>query len=70
MTHQLVQNYAMGDHFGSHPNEEEMILQKAQDDVSTILDKLQETHTKISAHLLEKENITHSEAQEIIREIF
>ena len=70
LTHQLVQNYAMGDHFVDYPAEEEEILQSAQEDVATILDKLHETHTKIAAYLLENENITHEKTREIIREIF
>ncbi|MEA3418790.1 MAG: ATP-dependent metallopeptidase FtsH/Yme1/Tma family protein [Campylobacterota bacterium] len=70
LTQQLVQNFAMGDHFIAQPNEEEMILQSAKEEVDDLLDKLHETHTKISAYLLREENITHEQAQEIIREIF
>ncbi len=70
LTHRLVHDYGMGDHFSDHLNDVEMILQSAQEDVSTILDKLHETHTKISAYLLENENITREQTQEIIREIF
>ena len=70
LAHQLVNNYAMGEHFVNHPGDEEEILQGAFEDVSTILDKLHETHSKISAFLLENENISREETQEIIREIF
>jgi ATP-dependent metalloprotease FtsH len=70
LTHQLIDNYAMGDHFINHPQDEEMILQSAQEEVSAILEKLDETHKKISAYLLENENITREQTQDIIREIF
>ena len=70
LAHQLVYSYAMGESFASRPDDEEMILQDAMEDVGTILDKLHETHTKISAFLLQNENITREETQEIIREIF
>lgn len=70
LAHDLVQNHSMGEFFINNSNEEETILQTAQDEVSTILDKLQDTHTKITEYLLKKENITHEETQEIIREIF
>ena len=70
LTHQLIDNYAMGEHFINHPQDEEMILQSAQEEVNTILEKLDETHKKISAYLLENENITREQTQEIIREIF
>ncbi len=70
LTHRLVHDYGMGEHFSNHLNDEEMILQSAQEEVSTILDKLQETHNKISDYLLENENITREQTQEIIREIF
>ena len=70
LTHQLIENYAMGDHFINHPHDQEAILQSAQEEVGTILEKLDETHKKISAYLLENENITREQTQEIIREIF
>jgi len=70
LTHQLIDNYAMGDHFINHPQDEEMILQSAQEEVSSILEKLDETHKKISAYLLENENINREQTQDIIREIF
>ncbi len=70
LTHQLIDNYAMGEHFINHPQDEEMILQSAQEEVDTILEKLDETHKKISAYLLENENITREQTQDIIREIF
>jgi ATP-dependent metalloprotease FtsH len=70
LTHQLVFHYAMGDSFVHHIDDEESILQEAFSDVGTILDKLGETHKKISVYLLENENITREEAQEILREIF
>lgn len=70
LTHELVHNYAMGDRFINHPQDEEMILQSALEEVNAILDKLDETNKKISAYLLENENITREQTQDIIREIF
>jgi ATP-dependent Zn protease len=70
LTEQLVQNFAMGDHFIANPDEEEKILQSAKEEVDDLLGKLHESHTKISTYLLKEENITHEQAQEIIREIF
>ncbi len=70
LTHQLIENYGMGDHFTNRPQDEEMILQSAQEEVGIILEKLDVTHKKISAYLLENENITREQTQEIIREIF
>ena len=70
LTHQLVNDYAMSEHFMVHTDDEEVILQSAMEDVSTVLEKLDVTHKSISAYLLEHENITQEETQEIIREIF
>ena len=70
LTHQLVHNYAMGEHFIHNPEDEEIILQSALEEVNTILEKLEETHKQISAYLLENENITREQTQDIIREIF
>jgi len=70
LTHQLVQRYSMGEYFTNHHNEEESILQTAQEEVSNILDKLNDTHKKINTYILKEENITHEQTQEIIREIF
>ena len=70
LAHQLVHNYAMGESFMHHSEDEEAILQGALEDVGTILEKLEETHGKISVYLLKNENINREETQEIIREIF
>ncbi len=67
---QLIQNYSMGEHFNSDTNEIETILQGAYEDVSTILDKMSDTHKKITRYILEQENISQENTQEIIREIF
>ncbi|SFV50509.1 Cell division protein FtsH [hydrothermal vent metagenome] len=70
LARQLIENYSMGDHFSSDAREIETILQSAYDDVSTILDKMSDTHKKITRYILDEENITQEDTQEIIREIF
>ncbi len=70
LARQLIENYSMGEHFSSDASEIESILQSAYDDVSTILDKMSDTHKKITKYILDEENITHEDTQEIIREIF
>jgi len=70
LARQLIENYSMGDHFSSDMSEVESILQNAYSDVSTILDKLSDTHSKVIKYMLEEENITQEDTQEIIREIF
>ncbi len=70
LAHELVDIYSMGEHFTSNHNEEESILQNAQEEVTTILEKLHDTHKKITSYLLQEENISHEQTQEIIREIF
>jgi ATP-dependent metalloprotease FtsH len=66
----LIGEYAMGEHFVINNNEEESILQEANQDVNEILDKLEETHGKIAKYLLTYESITQEETREILREIF
>jgi len=70
LAHELVNIYSMGEYFTSNHNEEETILQNAQEEVTTILEKLHDTHKKITSYLLQEENISHEQTQEIIREIF
>ncbi len=70
LAHQLIERYAMGEHFIAHPNDAEKLLQDGYMDAGAILEKLKESHAKITAFLLENENITREETQDIIREIF
>ncbi len=70
LTQKLIYDYAMGEHFSINPNEEEILLQEAQTEVKSLLDKLHEAQSKVSNHLLVHENITHDETREIIRAIF
>jgi len=70
LARQLIENYSMGEYFSSDMDEVESILQGAYDDVSTILEKMSDTHKKITRYILDEENITQEDTQEIIREIF
>lgn len=70
LAHQLIYEYAMGEHFVVSPTEEEMLLQQAQTDVKSLLEKLQEAREKMTEHILTHENITNEEAREILRGIF
>jgi len=70
LARQLMHEYAMGDHFVVHGTEEEEILQSAKEEVDSLLEKLHDLHIKISAYLLDEENITIEQARMIIRELF
>ncbi len=70
LARQLVHEYAMGNHFVVHGTEEEEILQSAKEEVDSLLEKLHDLHIKISAYLLDEENITIEQARMIIRELF
>jgi len=70
LAHRLIGYYGMSEGFETSPNEAEMILETASNDVSNILDKLSAIHDKITFYLLENETITQDETREILREIF
>ncbi len=70
LARQLMHENAMGDHFVVHGTEEEEILQSAKEEVDSLLEKLHDLHIKISAYLLDEENITIEQARMIIRELF
>jgi len=70
LAQKLIYEYAMGDHFMVNPAEEEALLQEAQTEVTSLLEKLQEPQTDVSNYLLAHENISHDETREIIRAIF
>ena len=70
LARKLIYDYAMGDHFIVNPTEEETLLQEAQTEVKSFLEKLHEAQMEVSNYLLENENITHEKTREIIRAIF
>ena len=67
---QMITEYGMGDNFIGSKEEEERVFKEAKEDVELILGKLEESHSKISKHLLMHEVITEEEARDIIREVF
>jgi len=67
---QIIRDYGMGSNFIGSEDEEIKLFDEAKEDVELILSKLEESHSKISKHLLIHENITEEEARNIIREVF
>jgi len=67
---QIVNEYGMGDNFIGTVEEENKIFLKAEEEVTLILNKLEDSHSKIAKHLLLHENILEEEVRDILREVF
>jgi len=70
ISHSLVYDYAMGEHFIAQPSEVENFLRQAESEVQALLEKLNEPLELTIKYLLEHENISNAQAREILREIF
>ncbi len=70
LAHKLIYDYAMSENFTVNPIEVETLLKQAKNDVTALLDKLEEALEIIAKHLLEEENITQERCKEILRDIF
>ncbi len=66
----LIYEYAMGENFVVKMGEEGAVLEEAQADVVSILEKLNEPRREISNRLMLQESITSEETREILRAIF
>ena len=70
LAHKLIYDYTMSENFTVNPTEVETLLKQAKDEVMTLLDKLEVAQERVSAHLLDEENITQAQCKEILRELF
>ncbi len=70
LAHKVIYEYAMSDNFIVTPKQEEELLSQSVEDVTTLLQRLEDVLKVISEYLLENENITQEKCRDILRSIF
>ncbi len=66
----VIYDYAMSEDFIVTTVQEEKLLQKSVEELKALLQTLQPALSEISNYLLVHENITHTQAQKILKEIY
>jgi len=70
LTHQIIEEFVMSKEYFSQVNYAEQLLQEAQEEVASLLDKLDEVVRAVEAYLYEHESITSAETKRILDALF
>lgn len=70
LAHKIIEEFAMTDEYYASVHEAQKLLEKASDEVESLLSKLASVVENVSTYLLENESITAKETKRIIDDLF
>ena len=70
LIHKIIEEFGMSEEYFASAHEAQQMLERLNDDVESLLNKLEPVVEKVRIYLLENESITSSQTEVIINEVF